>query len=175
MACPRSRRSGRESGKQPRTQACLSPAQGFAWRVLSAHSWSPPSLCPPCAAGGCRADCWLVSMATADEPASAGGRAAILRLRWSGAGFQGWQDCGGGERSWGGGGDGGLLPQEPFGGYWSAVSPRSLVPGRLAHATGSGHGLCSGHWSHAGYRTQSCSQEATVQGGGSPVVPGHRD
>lgn len=40
-------------------------------------------------------------MATADEPASAGGRAAILRLPWSG-GFGGGRASGGEELSVGG-------------------------------------------------------------------------
>lgn len=39
-----------------------------------------PLLCPAPAAGGHGADCWLVSMATADEPASDDGRTASLQL-----------------------------------------------------------------------------------------------
>lgn len=50
------------------------PGAGLAGQVLSGHSWLPPLLCPPHAAGGHRADCRLVSMATADESASGGGR-----------------------------------------------------------------------------------------------------
>ena len=59
-----------------RTSACLSPEPGarLTGQVFSVHSWLPPLLCPPHAVGGHRADCGLVSMATADESATGGGR-----------------------------------------------------------------------------------------------------
>lgn len=47
---------------------------------VSAHSWLPPRLCLSCAARGFRAERGRVSMATAEEPASARGRAAILSV-----------------------------------------------------------------------------------------------
>lgn len=61
----------------------LSPEPGACLVVLSVHSWLPPLLGPPPAAGGHGADCWLVSMVTADEFASDAGKPASLRLPWS--------------------------------------------------------------------------------------------
>lgn len=66
-------------------QTCLSPEPGtcFGGSVCAqlAATFALPALC----SRRVPADCRLVSMATADESASAGCRAAILRLPWSGS------------------------------------------------------------------------------------------
>ena len=125
--------------------------------ILSVHSWLPPWLCPLCEAGGHCDDCWLVSMATADESAPGDGRAASLRLPWSGS-WAAIVGAGGGEELEGwrcgceiGGSPSGRPEDAP-----SLISVQSLVPyifiphifhGHL-HVPGSGH--------TASYGTQWC-------------------
>lgn len=115
---------------QPRLIWVQGQEPALVGQVLCAHSCLPPLLCPLHAAAGHRADCWLVSMATADESALGDGRAASLRLPWSGswavmagAGLEGWG------RGWGGGA------------RWAALP---AAPGKVLPSPQSGHGFRSG-------------------------------
>lgn len=168
-------RAGQRPRRWPRTSACLSPEPGarLAGQVFSAHSWLPPLLCPPRAVGGHRADCGLVSMATADEPASGGGR-----------------DCGGQELE--GGGRARRWAALPAA-LWKRlpVPPRSHLLGSLAPGWGSalcwgdlfiprvrhGHVPRAGQWARNPLRPGlSCSlRDYTPWEAGNRVIPVHCD